>query len=91
MSNLKCAVRDGRFVEPCDALKEATEYGNPRGKQKGIWAWAMSNQRGPTRTYFGAKSGDHVEKGLLFNFCPYCGEPISRPFNDAAMREKGQP
>lgn len=79
---VKCTVRDGLFVEPCFSLDSATEYGNPRGKQKGIWAWAMSDMKTfkPSRTYFGTKSGDHVEKGLLFNFCPFCGEKISEPF-----------
>lgn len=79
-----CTVRDGRFVEPCDSLTKATEYGHPRGKQKGIFQYAYSNfEDGPTRTMFGAKSGEQVERGLLFNFCPYCGANISAPFTEA--------
>lgn len=82
MTKAKCTVRDGLFVEPCDSLDSATEYGHPRGKQRGLWAWCLSDMQTfkPTRTYFGCKSGDHVEKGLLFNFCPFCGESISQPF-----------
>lgn len=79
----KCTIRDEKFVEPCDSLKGATEYGNPRGKAKGIYAWAMTSRgTGPTRTMFGVKSGEHTEKGLLFNFCPFCGEKIDAPFVD---------
>lgn len=78
----KCEVRDGKFVEPCRMLHEAGEAGNPRGKQKGIYAWEYRDRQGPTRTMFGAKSGEHVEKGLLFNFCPFCGERIDAPFGN---------
>lgn len=79
----KCTVTDGKFVEPCGALSEMTEYGHPRGKQKGIFAWQYSSpQKGPTRTFFGAKSGERVEKGLIFNFCPYCGERIDQPVTE---------
>lgn len=79
----KCTVREGKFVEPCDSLKGASEYGNPRGKAKGIFAWAFTNiTTGPTRTMFGVKSGEHVAKGLMFNFCPFCGEKIDAPFAD---------
>lgn len=82
MGTIKCTVRDGKFVEPCDALAGAAEYGHPRGKQKGVFAYAWSNHEGPTRTMFGAKSGEHVTRGLLFNFCPYCGERIDAPANN---------
>ena len=76
---VKCEVKDGKFVLPCDSLNSATEYGNPRGKQKGIWAWNLFQHGKPSRTFFGAKSGDYVERGLGFNFCPYCGERIDEP------------
>jgi hypothetical protein len=83
MGKILCAVRDGKFVEPCDALASATEYGHPRGKQKGIFAYAWSNPAGPTRTVFGAKSGDQVARGLIFNFCPYCGVRIDGPIAES--------
>ncbi len=75
----KCTVRDGKFVEPCKALSESAEYGNPRGKQKGIFAWDLHVGRERSRTFFGVKSGKHVEKGIAFNFCPFCGEKIDAP------------
>lgn len=85
MGKIECTIRDGKFVEPCDALGAATEYGHPRGKQKGIFAYAWSNMEGPTRTVFGAKSGEHVARGLLFNFCPYCGVRIDEPVKEDAQ------
>lgn len=79
----KCTVRDGKFVEPCGSLESASEYGNPRGKAKGIFAWALTSPTtGPTRTMFGVKSGAHVARGMLFAFCPFCGEKIDAPFAD---------
>lgn len=82
----KCSVREGRFVEPCAALHEVVEYGNPIGKRKGIYAWNLFSREtpGPTRRMFGVKSGDHVKTGMLFNFCPFCGERIDAPFNQEA-------
>lgn len=76
----KCSVRDGKFVEPCRLLEKATEYGNPRGKQKGVFAYEWHTPAGPSRTFYGAKSGEYVTGGLVFNFCPYCGERIDAPF-----------
>lgn len=78
----KCIVKNGKFVEPCDRLHSASEQGNPSGNKKGIFAWAYNNQEGPTRTMFGVKGGEHIKNGLLFNFCPFCGERIDTPFND---------
>ena len=77
----KCTVNDGKFVEPCDSLKDMTEHGHPpKGKSRGIFAWAYTNLKthAPSRTFFGAKSTSHP-KGLAFNFCPWCGEQIDAP------------
>lgn len=87
----KCTVTDGKFVDACPALLACTEFGNPSGKRKGLYAWEMhSPQTGPTRTMFGVKSGEHVVKGMLFNFCPFCGEEISQPFADR-IQPTGEP
>jgi len=77
----KCSVLDGDHVVPCSMLENATEYGNPHGKQRGIWAWRLYSTKShkPTRTFWGAKSGEHVAKGVIFHFCPFCGEPIDAP------------
>jgi hypothetical protein len=79
----KCTVTDGRFVDACPDLLECAEFGNPRGKQKGIFQWAYhSRAEGATRSFFGVKSGGHTDKGMAFSFCPFCGEKISGPFAD---------
>jgi hypothetical protein len=77
----KCTIRDGRFVEPCDMLDKMSEFGNPpKGKSRGIYAWAYTNTRThqPSRTFFGAKSTTQPN-GMAFNFCPWCGERIDAP------------
>lgn len=77
---IKCSVRAGKFVEPCGLLREAAEKNTPSGKRKGVFAWEMSTrEEGPTRTFYGAKSGDHTENGIVFSFCPFCGERIDGP------------
>lgn len=78
----KCSVSKGRFVVPCRGLREATELRQPSGKKKGIFAWSYSNQDGPTRKFYGAKSGAYETSGTLFNFCPFCGEKINEPFSE---------
>jgi hypothetical protein len=77
----KCSV-SGRLVTPCKDLSESTEFGNPHGKQKGIWCWEFfkTDTAGPVRRFWGSKSGDHVAKGMAFNYCPFCGEKIDAPF-----------
>lgn len=82
----KCVIRDGKFVEPCEPLSDVTEAGNPIGKRKGVYVWVMHSREShdPTRVMFGVKSGDHVKTGMLFNFCPFCGERIDAPFNQEA-------
>jgi hypothetical protein len=77
-------VRDGKFIEPCDTLSKAAEFGNPpRGKQRGIYEWRMVNMNTsqPTRSFFGVKTSEHP-KGLAFNVCPWCGERIDAPFTE---------
>lgn len=76
----KCSVKD-RHVIPCDALTAATEFGNPppkTTKRTGIFAWELTNleTRKPSRTMFGAKTTEHP-KGLIFNFCPWCGADLT--------------
>jgi hypothetical protein len=76
---LKCTVCDGKFVEPCDALESVLMYGNPTPKQRGVWMWSLYIRGVPSRRFIGAKSGEHTDNGLIFNFCPYCAEPIDAP------------
>lgn len=87
----KCKLVDTNIIEPCARLKEACEYGNPYGKRKGLYAWNLykTNNCEPTlsRRFFGAKSGNFVNKGIAFNYCPFCGEEISQPFTEPPNAE----
>ena len=73
---LKCTVA-GMNLQPCDLLMETVEGYNPTGKKAGLFLWQTSNLETDTRRKFaGVKSGDHRQKGMIFNFCPFCGERI---------------
>ena len=73
----KCRVEDGKHVIPCRLLSDAVEH-NSYG---GVTVWRYSNVKDaePTRTFFGVKSGAYRSSGIVFNFCPFCGEPIDTP------------
>lgn len=61
-------------------LSEAIEPKQPTGKAKGLFAWDyVQRGAGPTRTLIGCKSGDNVTGGVIFNYCPFCGEAIDQP------------
>ena len=79
---VKCKVREGMFVEPCWALSDMVENNTPSfSKQKGVAEWKLTNikTREPSRRYYGILSKAHP-KGMLFNYCPWCGEQIDAPF-----------
>lgn len=64
-------------------LDAATEFGTPAGKNRGTFMWEYYKHTGGriemTRRMFGVKSGEY-KSGVLFNFCPFCGERIDAPF-----------
>ena len=79
---IRCSVRDGLFVEPCETLASNTDNYIPGfSKAKGIFRRELTNRKTlkPSRTYYGIKSKAHPN-GFLFNVCPFCGEDISAPF-----------
>jgi hypothetical protein len=83
--DLKCSVRDGRFVEPCTTLASTIENHTPAfSKAKGMAFWRYTNFRTghPSRSFVGILSKSYP-KGMLFNFCPFCGGNISAPFTEA--------
>lgn len=75
-----CEIRDGRFVEPCATLEKATDRRASEGSRKGLVVWPLVNMETcePSRTIFGAKT-DEYPKGIIFNFCPFCGTQIDGP------------
>jgi hypothetical protein len=77
-------VLDDRFVEPCWSLSSMVENIAPGfSAQKGVSCWSYSNMQTmqPSRRFYGIKSKAQP-RGMLFNFCPWCGADISEPFMD---------
>ena len=78
----KCTIRDGRFVEPCGSLAKVVDvYAPGFSRAKGVFEQTYTNmQTGePSRKFYGVKTKEFPH-GLLFNFCPWCGERIDAPF-----------
>lgn len=85
-----CQVSEnGRIVTPCKQLSDACEYGNPTGRKKGIFGWTLykPSESELSRQFFGVKSGEFVDRGLAFNFCPFCGTQIDAPFAEKESEE----
>lgn len=72
----KCVVKDGSVV-PCKLLDNVTEDLFTR-VTKGVFELQISTlSTGEYHTKgFGAKSGKHKKRGIMFNYCPFCGEDI---------------
>ena len=74
-TKIKCSV-EGRHVIPCEALDSACD-GRSTGKTRGVFVWPLTNVATdkPSRTLFGAVTKEH-RRGLIFNFCPWCGTDL---------------
>lgn len=72
----KCVVVNN-IVTPCDRLADIIEGSGVETSKKGVCMWVYTNSyTGETsRQFIGAKS-KVWPNGLVFNFCPYCGERI---------------
>lgn len=69
----KCEV-DGRELKLCWTLEEALEHGrNPRGKGVYMLTYGPGVKRDKAITI---RSGNFLGKGIMINFCPFCGERI---------------
>lgn len=68
-----CKVTGGRFVEPCVTLNsvigKAVEHRHLTNMKTGK----------PSRSFVILKSGEHREKGIILNCCPFCGTRIDAP------------
>lgn len=65
----------GNKIAPCDILAQTLEYGNPRGKSKGVFIPERVNiNTGEAGTDIAQlHSGVFVGRGAALNFCPFCG------------------
>lgn len=87
-----CSVRDGRFVEPCSSLWSTFE-GSAFGKGRALFLYIMVNLKTltPTRSFVVLRMGDHKQKGIAINVCPFCGERIDAPFAEPERARCIQP
>jgi hypothetical protein len=75
----KCKIDDGRILVPCKALDAEIEHSSPSGRFKGIFAYTLTNMKTGqiSRSGVGIKTAA-TPKGVLLNFCPWCGENIGK-------------
>ncbi len=73
---MRCAVRDGRFVDPCHALSLRCAQGI-RGGLEHVRLYANGE---PTRSFvvLGGVRARQI-KPVAINACPFCGERIDAP------------
>lgn len=79
-----CTVRDGKFVEPCDTLGERiASHAAYAMRGSGFFHMTLTDisTGQPSRSMIGYRT-PKSPKGLLVNFCPWCGGKIDAPFAD---------
>jgi len=84
-----CKITDGKFVEPCTSLAGAMDgSGFTQGRALYLHQTVNLSTLKPCRSFVVLRMGDHVQKGIALNVCPFCGERIDAPFadNDEADR-----
>jgi hypothetical protein len=67
-----CYVEDGE-LKMCVGLQGVVEYSCRKGIKSQMF---MNFKTGKSWYALIALSGDYVKKGLVMNFCPFCGEDI---------------
>ena len=77
---VKCTAKKGGYAETrCNALTSVTEqYGKHAKRSKGLYHAAMvtlsTGANCGTRVIL--KQGQHMERGIVLKFCPFCGGPL---------------
>ena len=78
---------EGCFVRPCSSLLRALE-GNASGlgRSKGLFHDHLLNlETGEhSMSYVKMKLGEFMQKGVIINFCPFCGINISDHIKEAS-------
>jgi hypothetical protein len=76
--NYPCAV-EGRLVRPCTSLERALDQGSPSSRSKGLFmSEVIDLETGKfTMSFIRLKLGGFSKKGVVINFCPFCGRDIS--------------
>lgn len=76
MKYKKCEIIGDKVI-PCTTLDEAVDDLYTR-TPKGLFDLVVTNcETGEQHTKgFGVKTGEHKKKGIMFNYCPFCGVDI---------------
>lgn len=77
-----CAVRDGKFLEPCFGL--ASSVAEASFKASGIHIRSLMDlkKREPSRTFAVVRTKGGDRHDIILNFCPFCGERIDAPWRE---------
>jgi hypothetical protein len=71
----KCKVVDGK-IKPCKFLNKAIELGVKKGF---VIRETLDLEKHKIKDSFvGYKGGEYGKNGVVINFCPFCGEEISK-------------
>lgn len=84
-----CSVKDGRFVVPCEVLRSCFD-GSAWGKGRALFLNELTHlpTGKPSRSFVVMRLGEHKDKGVVVNVCPFCGTRIDAP---VATEEKAAP
>lgn len=69
---------EGRFLRPCTSLNRIIEDAPSRGRTKGFFldTYMNLNTGDLTMSFVRIKLGAFLKKGVVANFCPFCGTNI---------------
>src|SRR5690606_13986707 len=73
-----CEVVDGRVLRPCVGLRAMLggDYVGRRGKRKGLFLVPIFDGKAFSMSAAVLCSGEHSERGVVLNYCPFCGASI---------------
>lgn len=75
----QCSINERGQVQPCNALGQAIEYENVAGKGLRFVRLTKLDEKGDFgngRHFVTVRSGEFVKRGIILNFCPFCGSDI---------------
>jgi hypothetical protein len=77
MSSPRCTVNDAGQVAPCSPLKRAGEdFYRGKGLRYVRLTKLASGGFQDGQSFFALHSGEFKSKGVVINFCPFCGNNI---------------
>lgn len=77
--NYPCKI-EKQFLRPCTSLAPVLEPGSPtHARSKGLFLDVLLNLKTGehSMSYVKMKLGKFLSKGMVINFCPFCGVNVS--------------